>query len=120
MSLYFIAIVTVIIGIGLGWVFTPNHKAAAHHRATRIDRHLKSKRGREEMKALGEIVERHRAMERKKKQEKKSEKEIMRELLHTLKEERDNAMGAAIVPNPDSNTTYEDWIHVYGGEEENS
>jgi hypothetical protein len=120
MSLYFIAIIIVIIGLGLGWVFTPNHKAAAHHRATRIDRHLKSKRGIEEMKALSEIVERHRAMSRMEKQEKKSEVLLMREAMVALKEERDFAMGAAIVPNPDSDITYEDWIHVYGREEENS
>lgn len=118
--LYIIAIIIVIAGIGLVGMFTPNHSAAAKHRRNRITEHLQSKRGREEMKAMRDIVEMHRARTRKEKQEKKSEVVLLREAIDTLKEERDYAMGAAIVPNPDSDITYEDWIHVYGGEKESS
>jgi hypothetical protein len=117
--LYLIAIAIMAAGIGLAWMIAPNH-AAPPRRVPGLDKHLKSQRGREEMRAMNEIVNQHRARSRMEKQEKKSEVLLMREAMNALKEERDFAMGAAIVPNPDSNTTYEDWIHVYGGKEENS
>jgi hypothetical protein len=117
--LYLIAVIIVIAGIALGWVFAPNC-AAPPRRVPSLDKHLKSKRGREEMRAMSEIVNRHRARSRMERQEKKSEVLLMREAMVALKEERDFAIGAAIVPNPDSDITHKDWIHVYGGKEENS
>ena len=49
MSFYFIAIVTVIIGLGLGWVFTPNHSVVRKRPKTRKrlkpGTKLKNKRG---------------------------------------------------------------------------
>ena len=54
------------------------------------------------------------------------EQELMRilkaamDIAEKYKEERDNALGAAIVPTPNNDITHKDWIHVYGGEEKSS
>lgn len=109
--------------IFLAWMFAPAENDVSKYSRRNVpglDQHLKSDKFLEEAEALRQIVNRHRAMERKKKEEKKSEKDILRESIDKLLEERNYAMGAAIVPTPDSNITYKDWIHVYGGEKENS
>jgi len=121
--LYVIAIVIVAAGIGLAWMIAPKEDAVSRYSRRRVpglSEHLKSDKFLQEAETLRKIVNRHREMERKKKEEKKSEVGLMRESIDKLLEERNYAMGAAIVPTPDSNITHKDWIHVYGGEEENS
>jgi len=141
--LYFIAIIIVIAAFGLVKIFTPNEDALSRYSRRRVpglDQHLKSDKFLQEAEVLREIVNRHRTMERQKREEKKSDAASLQATIAKLTEQRDLALGAAITPESvdgnwmftddygrdhrlikaDDEITYEDWIHVYGGEKESS
>ena len=140
-----VLILLALAGMILAWfvIFKPDEDAVSKYSRRRVpglEQHLKSDKFRQEAEALRQIVNRHRELERKKREARTGTASSLQATIAKLTEQRDAALGAAITPQSvdgnwmftddygndhrlitaDDEITYEDWIHVYGGEEENS